>query len=87
MSRLYTDDRIMNEYGAVRGNRIARGSRSTRRQPVQLPLCIPQIQHHARRCIVYIVIGWLPTATAWVPSQFMSYCICDVQDIKGAGLI
>jgi hypothetical protein len=38
-----TDD---NECGAVGGMRIGRGNRSTRRKPVPMPLCPPQIPQY-----------------------------------------
>jgi hypothetical protein len=37
--------RMIDECGAVGGMRIGRGNRSTRRNPVPVPLCPPQIPH------------------------------------------
>jgi hypothetical protein len=45
-SRLYSvDDRMFNECGVVGGMGVGRGDRTTRRKPVPLPLCPPQIPH------------------------------------------
>jgi hypothetical protein len=42
---LYQPRMIDDDYGAVDGMRIGRGNRSTRRKPVPVPLCPPQIPH------------------------------------------
>jgi hypothetical protein len=38
-------DRMINESGPVSGMRIGRGNWGSRRKPVTMPLCLPQIQH------------------------------------------
>jgi hypothetical protein len=46
VSRLYSiSDRMSNEYGAVGGMRIGRGSQSTPRKPAAVPFCPLQIPH------------------------------------------
>jgi hypothetical protein len=42
---LYQPRLIDDDYGAVGGMRIGRGNRSTRRKPVPVPFCPPQIPH------------------------------------------
>jgi hypothetical protein len=42
---LYQPRMIDNDYGAVGGMGIGKGSRSTRRKPAPVPLCPPQIPH------------------------------------------
>jgi hypothetical protein len=42
---LYQPRMIDDDYGAVGGMRIGRGNRSTRRKPVPVPRCPPQITH------------------------------------------
>jgi hypothetical protein len=43
--KVYQPRMIDDEHGAVGGMRIDRGNRSTRRKPVPLPLCPPQIPY------------------------------------------
>jgi hypothetical protein len=52
--------RMIDDYGAVGGMRIGRGSRSTRRKPAPVPLCPPQIPHD---------LTWDRTRAAGVGSQ------------------
>jgi hypothetical protein len=42
---LYQPQMVDDECGVVGGMRIGRGNRSTRRKPVSVPLCPPQIPH------------------------------------------
>jgi hypothetical protein len=57
---LYQPLMIDDDYGAVGGMRIGRGNRSTRRKPVPVPLCPPQIPHD---------LTWDRTRAAAVGSQ------------------
>jgi hypothetical protein len=46
LSRLYiVDDGVINEYEAVKGKKIGRGNRSTRRKFAPVPFCATQIPH------------------------------------------
>jgi hypothetical protein len=52
--------RMIDDYGAVGGMKIGRGSRSTRSKPAPVPLCPPQIPHD---------LTWNRTRAAAVGSQ------------------
>jgi hypothetical protein len=47
MSGQYSDDdRLIKENETVRGTRIDKGTRSSRRKPAGMPICLPQIPKH-----------------------------------------
>jgi hypothetical protein len=48
---LAPDENVDDNFGAVGGMRIGRGSRSTRKKPTPVPLCPPQISHDLTRAL------------------------------------
>jgi hypothetical protein len=66
---LYQPRTIDDECGAVGGMRIGRGNLSTRRKPVLVPLCPPQIPHDLTWTRTRAAAVWSRRLTAWAMAR------------------